>query len=276
MSDRPAARLVASARRTKRRADDHFLPLVAAGVVFYAFLALVPTVIVAITLYGVFADPAEIEQQVTERAGAVPEEVRSLVLSQVRAIAAGGGTSRTAAVVIGTLVALWTASTGMNSLVRGIDIAHGRRPRRFVEQRGLSLALTVGAIVLVVVIGLVTVVVPPWLGASDLGDAGRWVADAVRWPALYLLMAGSLSALYRVVGGGHGRLHLTPGPAVGALCWLVSSVGFSLYTANFARYGRTYGSLASVVIVLLWLWLGAGSVLVGAEVDADHAEGTTR
>ena len=264
--------MVASARRTKRRADDHFLPLVAAGVAFYAFLALVPTVIVAITLYGVFADPAEIEQQVAERAGAEPEEVRALVLSQVRAIADGGGTSRTAAVVVGTLVALWTAAAGMNSLVRGIDIAHGRHPRRFVEQRGLSLALTFGAIVLVVLIGLVAVVVPPWLGASELGDVGRWVVDAVRWPVLFFLMVGALATLYRIVGGGHGRLRLTPGPTVGALCWLVSSVGFSVYTANFARYGRTYGSLASVVVVLLWLWLGAGSVLVGAEVDADHAE----
>ncbi len=274
MSDRPLARLVASARRTKRRADDHFLPLVAAGVAFYAFLALVPTVIVAITLYGVFADPADIERQLGDHAGAVPEEVRALLLSQIRAIAAGGGTSRTAAVLVGTLVALWTASAGVNSLVRGIDIAHGRRPRRFVEQRGLSLALTLGGIVLVVLIGLVAVVVPPWIGASDLGDTGRWIVDAVRWPALFFLMAGGLSALYRVVGGGRGRLHLTPGPAVGALCWLVSSAGFSIYTANFARYGRTYGSLAGIVVVLLWLWLGAGSVLVGAEVDADHAERT--
>lgn len=272
MSDRPWARLVASARRTKRRTDDHFLPLVAAGVAFYAFLALVPTVIVAITLYSVFADPADIERQLGDHAGAVPEEVRSLLLAQIRAIAAGGGTSRTLAVALATLAALWTASAGMNSLVRGIDIAHGRPPRRFIEQRGLALGLTVGAIALLVLVGLVAVVVPPWLGASDVGDTGRWIVDAVRWPALYGLMAGGMAVLYRIVGGGRGRLRLTPGPAVGALCWLVSSVGFSIYTANFARYGRTYGSLASVVVVLLWLWLGAGSVLVGAEVDADRAE----
>lgn len=250
---------------------DHFLPLVSAGVAFYAFLALVPTIIVAITLYGVFADPTEIEQRLVDNAGAVPAEVRSLLVAQVQAIARGDTTSRTAAVLVGTLVALWTASAGINSLVRGIDLAHGRRPRSFVEQRGLSLGLTLAAIVLVVLVALVVVAIPPWLGASIDADGLRWVLDAVRWPALFLVMAGALSILYRLAGGDRRGLHLVPGPVVGAACWLVSSVGFSVYTANFAHYARTYGSLASVVVVLLWLWLGALSVLFGAEVDAEVA-----
>ena len=252
---------------------DHFLPLVSAGVAFYAFLALVPTIMVAITLYGVVADPAELEQRLVDEAGAVPEEVRSLLVAQVKAIAGGGTTSRTAAVLLGTLLALWTASAGVNSLVRGIDLAHGRPPRRFVEQRGLSIGLTLAAIVLVVAVALVAVAVPPWLAAGLEHDVLRWVLDAVRWPAIYLLMAGALSVLYRVAGGDRRGLHLLPGPAVGAACWMVSSVGFSLYTANFARYARTYGSLAGVVVLLLWLWLGSLSVLFGAEVDAEAASG---
>lgn len=250
---------------------DHFLPLVSAGVAFYAFLALVPTIIVAITLYGVFADPTELEQRLGDNAGAVPEEVRTLLVSQVKAIAGGGTTSRTAAVLVGTLVALWTASAGINSLVRGIDLAHGRRPRSFVEQRGLSIGLTLAAIVLLVLVALVVVAVPPWLGSAIDADGLRWALDAVRWPALFLVMAGALSILYRLAGNDRHGLHLWPGPVVGATCWLVSSVGFSIYTANFAHYARTYGSLASVVVLLLWLWLGALSVLFGAEVDAEVA-----
>ena len=251
--------------------DDHFLPLVSAGVAFYAFLALVPTIIVAITLYGVFADPTELEQRLGDNAGAVPAEVRTLLVAQVKAIAAGGTTSRTAAVLIGTLVALWTASAGINSLVRGIDLAHGRRPRSFVEQRGLSIGLTLAAIVLVVVVALVVVAVPPWLGASVDGTALRWLLDALRWPVLFFVMAGALAILYRLAAADRRGLHLLPGPALGAACWMVSSVGFSVYTANFAHYARTYGSLASVVVLLLWLWLGSLSVLFGAEVDAEVA-----
>ena len=271
MRERRLLRWWSAARRLQRRVADHFLPLVAAGVAFYAFLALVPTIIVAITLYGVVADPAEIEQRLGDHAGAVPVEVRSLLVAQVRAIAGGGTTSRTAAVLVGTLLALWTASAGINSLVRGIDLAHGRRPRSFVEQRGLSIGLTLAAIVLVELVALVVVAVPPWLGTQLDHDVLRWTIDAVRWPALFLVMAGALSILYRVAGSDRHGLHLWPGPAVGAACWLVSSVGFSLYTANFARYARTYGSLAGVVVVLLWLWLGSLSVLLGAEVDAEVA-----
>ncbi len=271
MNDARAGRLVTATRRVKVRADDHFLGLVAAGVAFYAFLAFVPTVVVAITLFGVFADPSEIERRLQDdTATAVPDEVRSLVLAQVRAAADAGGASHTVTVIVGLGLALWTASAGMNGLVRGIDIAHGRPPRRFVEQRGLSLALTLAAVVVLVLVSLLAVALPPLLGAPH--GAGRWLLELIRWPLLALVMAGSLSALYRIAGGGHGRLHLRPGPAVGTLLWITGSVGFAFYTANFARYAHRYGSLAGIVVVLLWLYLGAAAVLIGAEVDADHAE----
>ena len=267
----PARPLATSARRIKRRADDHFLTLVAAGVAFYAFLALVPTLVVAMTLYGTIADPADIERQLRAQGGAMPAEVRSLLIAQIQAIADGGGASRTVTVVIGLVVALWTASAGMNGLIRGIDIAHGRSPRSFVEQRGLSLGLTLGAVALLVVIALLVVAVPPLLGASEAADLVRWVVDALRWPVVAAVMTVGLATLYRIVSGGRGRLRLVPGPAVGALLWLVGSAGFAFYTANFARYARTYGSLAGIAVVLLWLYLGAAAVLVGAEVDADGA-----
>jgi len=220
----------------------------------------------------VFADPADIERRLQEQAGVVPDEVRALVLAQVRATADSAGTTQTAAVVVGLAVALWTASAGMNGLVRGIDIAHGRPPRRFVEQRGLSLGLTLGAVVVLVVVALVAVAVPPVLDTAEMAVPGRLLIDVLRWPLLALVVAGSLAALYRVAAGGHGRLHLTPGPTVGALLWIAGSVGFAFYTANFGRYSRTYGSLAGIAVVLLWLYLGAVAVLVGAEVDAEHAE----
>ena len=272
MIRRRARRFGKVGRRIKVRADEHFLALVAAGVAFYGFLALVPTTVVAMTVYGLFADPADIEQRLADNAGVVPDEVRTLILAQVRASAAGAGATQTAAVVVGLGLALWTASAGMNGLVRGIDIAHGRSPRRFVEQRGLSLGLTLGAVLVVVLVALIAVAVPPLLHTADMGVAGRLLIDAVRWPFLALVMTGSLSALYRAVGGGHGRLHLRPGPLVGALLWLAGSVAFAYYSDNFARYGRTYGSLAGIAVVMLWIYLGAVAVLVGAEVDADHTE----
>lgn len=272
MIERRARRFVKVGRRIKVRADEHFLALVAAGVAFYGFLALVPTTVVAMTIYGIVADPGDIERRLEDSRGVVPDEVRTLVLAQVRASAEGAGATRTAAVVVGLAIALWTASAGMNGLVRGIDIAHGRAPRRFVEQRGLSLGLTLGAVLVVVIVALIAVALPPLLHTADMAPAGRLLIDAVRWPLLALVMAGSLSALYRIAGGGHGRLHLTPGPLVGALLWLAGSVVFAYYSDNFARYGRTYGSLAGIAVVMLWIYLGAVAVLVGAEVDADHTQ----
>jgi membrane protein len=259
----------ALAKAVKTRMDNHNLTLVAAGVAFYAFLALIPALVAVVSFYGLLANPADVTRQVNDLSGALPHEARAFMTSQLHSIIASSSAGVTLALVVGIAAAVWSASAAMVSLVRGIDLAQGRREKRkFVAQRGLALALTAGAATLVIVVVLLVASTPALLASAGVGDIGRWVLNVARWPLVAVIMVLALAALYHVVRGRPGLPQVGWGPIVGAAIWLLASALFALYTANFSSYSKTYGTLASIVVVLLWLWLGALAVLIGAEVNA--------
>jgi membrane protein len=259
----------ALAKAVKTRMDDHNLTLVAAGVAFYAFLALIPALVAVVSFYGLLANPADVTRQVNDLSGALPHEARAFMTAQLHSIIASSSAGVSLALVVGIAAAVWSASAAMVSLVRGIDLALGRRQKRkFVAQRGLALALTAGAATLVIAIVLLVASTPALLASAGVGDIGRWVLNVARWPLVAVIMVLALAALYHVVGGRPGLPQVGWGPIVGAAIWLLASALFALYTANFSSYSKTYGTLASIVVVLLWLWLGALSALIGAEVNA--------
>lgn len=263
------AQWLALAKNVKTRSDAHNLTLVAAGIAFYAFLALIPALVAVVSIYGLVANPAEVTRQVNNLAGALPHEARAFITSQLHSIIASSGAGVTVALVVGVTVALWSASAALVSLIRGIDLAQGRRTRRtFIARRGLALALTLAAAALVVVIVLLVASVPPLLASAGISDIGRWVLNVARWPLVAAIMVLALATLYHVVAGRPGFPHIGWGPIIGASLWLLASGLFALYTANFSSYSKTYGTLASIVVVLLWLWLGALAALIGAEADA--------
>jgi len=200
------------AKAVKTRMDDHNLTLLAAGVAFYAFLALIPALVAVVSLYGLVANPADVTRQVNDLAGALPHEARAFITSQLRSIIASSNAGVTVALAVGIVAALWSASAAMVSLVRGIDLAQGRRERRkLVAQRGLALALTAAAAALVIIVVLLVASAPALLANAGVGDVGRWVLNVARWPLVAVIMVLSLAALYHVVGGsrvgcrGRGR-----------------------------------------------------------------------
>ena len=258
--------------RLKARMDDHRLPLVAAGVAFYAFLALIPTLVAVVSVYGLFADPAGIVRQVEDWAAALPEAAQALLVEQLTALARTSGAGVTITLVVAVAVALWSASTGMANLVMGVQVAQGvKETRRFVTKRGMALLLTVGAILVLVVLLALVAVAPAWLADRGMGDGARWALGILRWPVTAALLVLGLAVLYHLAKpGDRGRFRLvTWGTLVGAGLWIAASLLFSLYTANWASYNETYGSLTGIVVVLLWLWIGVASIMVGAEVDAE-------
>ena len=256
------------------RLRTHNLSLVSAGVAFYAFLAFVPTLIVAVAAYGLVADVDDVPRQVHNFAGALPHEVQSFIESQVTRIAKADTTGLSITVVSAILIALWSASGGMAALVTGISAARDQLDDlTFVKKRLKGLVLTLGAVVLLSVMIFLITAAPALLHDAGVNTDGRVVLNVLRWPALAIVMIVGIGILYRVAVASEapvGRRWLgivTPGTIVATIAWLLASGLFSLYTANFARYSRTYGSLASIVVVLLWLYLSAFSVLIGAEVD---------
>jgi membrane protein len=252
---------------------EHNLTLISAGVAFYAFLAFIPMLIALVSIYGLVADPKDVRRQVNDVAGGLPDDVRTLVASQLTSIVNANRTGVSLTLIIALAVALWSASGGMAALITGINVAHERNePKSFVKKRAKALMLTLGAILfLAIVVGLVAFL-PSLVAKSGLGRNGRIALDVLRWPIVAVVMVIGIGTLYRLAPTGRGvrgKAFVTRGAIVATIGWLLASAGFAIYTSTYASYSKTYGSLASIVVVLLWLYLSSLVILLGAEVDAE-------
>jgi len=269
------ARVQSIASRLRPRIREHNLTLVAAGVAFYAFLALIPTLVAFISLYGLVANPADVTRQVKDVASALPKEVQNFFVYQLTSIIHADRTGVSVTLIAAIALALWSASGGMAALVTGVHVALDReQPKSYVKKRGKALLLTIGAIVFLSVVIFVIAAVPPLLSNVGLASAGRIVLGILRWPILAAVMVVGIGLLYRVSvkDGPRGWLGVvTPGSVVAMVGWLIVSALFAVYTANFSSYSKTYGALASIIVLLLWLWLSCLLVLLGAEVDGSGA-----
>jgi membrane protein len=239
--------------------------LLAAGIAFYAMLAIFPAIIALVTIYGMVADPAQVESQVGEFAKSLPAGADQLITEQLKNVVNAGQQSLSIGLALSLLAVLWSVSSGVQGLVKALNVVYDERETRgFVKLRGLSLLLTLGAIVVAVVALILITVFPGVVDNLELGQAGKLAASVVRWVVLALLV---LVARWRWVSGG---------AVVALVLWLLGSIGFSWYVDNFGKYNQTYGALAAVIILLLWLYLSAFAVLLGAELDAETERQTAR
>jgi membrane protein len=174
---------------------------------------------------------------------------------------------------------LWSASGGVQGLVKSLNLVYDERETRgFLKLRGLSLLLTLGAIVVAVVALALITVFPAVIDDLGLGEAGELAASIGRWVILALLVLVALAVLYRFAPDrANPRWRwVSWGAVVALVLWLLGSFGFSWYVDNFGKYNQTYGALAAVIILLLWLYLSAFAVLLGAEFDAEIERQTAR
>lgn len=270
--DIPARGLKDVAVRFKDDLKRDDVPLLAAGVAFYALLALVPALVALVSLYGLVANPADIERNVDEVLAAAPTEVGNLVQSQLEAIVDSSASGLRIGALVGLAVALWSASSGMKNLMTAVNRAyHEEETRGFVTLRLTSLLLTLGFMVLGGIVVFALLVAPSSLDRDGAQGTARSIVEVVRWPVLALVVMVGLAVLYRF---GPDRddarwRWISPGAVLATAVWLAASVGFSIYTANFGQYNETYGALGAVVVVMLWLWLGAYAVIAGAELNGE-------
>ncbi|MCU1662993.1 MAG: rane protein [Pseudonocardiales bacterium] len=263
-------------RAVKESSADH-VPMLAGGVAFFAFLAVFPALIAAVTLYGLIADPAEVARQVESLAGALPQETRPLIADQLNSVVSGSDSALGVGLVVSLLAALWSASSGTGNLVQAVNLAYDEdETRGFLKLRALALLLTLGAIVFVLVTLTLVAVVPAVLDALPLGTAGRVIAQVVRWLLLVAVVIGALAVVYRVAPDRDAPRFrwVSVGALVAAVLWLIGSGAFSLYVNNFGSYNKTYGALAGVVVLMLWLYLTSYIVLLGAEINAESERQT--
>ena len=253
------------------------VPLLGAGVAFYAFLALFPSVIALVLLYGLVVDPATIANQVGQLTAGLPEDATKIITDQLT-LASTRQTGAGIGVAVSILLALWAASGGMGNLITAISTAYDEEEKRsFIKKRLLALGLTIGAIVfMIVMLGLVAV----FPALADLIDNGvvRFLLQVVRWVLLAVLVSAALAVLYRLAPDRDApkMRWVSVGAVVATVLWLLASAGFSIYVANFGNYAKTYGAIAGIVVMLFWLWITAYAILLGAEINAESEQQTVK
>jgi membrane protein len=262
---------------SEARADQ--VPLIAAGLAFYAFLSLFPTLIAAILLYGLLADPSQVSEQVNSIGSALPGSAQQLLSEQMTSLTKTNQQSLGIGLVVALVVALWSASGGMGNLITAVNITYDEVDKRgFIVRKGLALLMTLGAIVFVVVAVALIAVLPAVMNSLGLPLAVQVIVHVVRWVGLVVAMMAALAVLYRIAPNRDApKLRwVSVGAVTATVLWIIASVGFSLYVNNFSSYGKTYGSLAGVVVLLMWLWITNYLVLLGAEMNAEAEQQTAR
>jgi len=259
------------AKRVKDEAKDDDLSLLAGGVAFFGLLALAPALAAVVSIYGLVSTPEDVARQLNDLGGSLPDSARQVLADQLQQVVTSSRSGLGITVVLGIVLAVWSASSAVKHLVTALTLINDEHESRgFVKLRGTAIVLTVGAVVFAGLSIILIAVAPQWAEGSG-NSALSWAVSVARWPVLAVLMLVGLSVLYRY---GPDRDEprwqwVSWGAAVATALWLVASALFSLYANHFGSYNKTYGSLAAVVVMMLWLYLTAACVLVGAELNAE-------
>lgn len=269
---RPPAGWWATLKRVWASAGEDNISLIAAGVGFYAFLSIVPLLGAVVLSYGLFADTATVGASIAALTEVMPRQVATIIGEQLLRVVEASGGKKGFGLIVALLLALYGAMKGAGAIVTALNVAFEVPERRgLIRQYALSLAITAGAVVLMLG-AMATIALATWLGT--LAPWAPAVVPRLLTLASYAVLAGlaigGATTLYRF-GPDRDAAHwawLTPGSVIATLCWLAMTVGFGLYVANFGSYDATYGSLGAIVVMLTWLWLSAYVVLLGAELIA--------
>lgn len=251
--------------------SDH-ITMTAAGLAFYGLLGLVPVLAAVSALYGLVADPSDVRRLVEGLNGLLPGKVTGLLSAFLRDTRYSFGLG--IGFVISLAFVLWTAQWAASGLITALNIVYDETERRsFLQRQLVALAIALGGIAFLLFAIVLVAVLPAAVSilSEDIAHPVLWLA---RWPLLALLFMASLSVLYNVAPSRARRRWrwLSWGAVTATVLWLGASVAFSAYASRLGSFGRYYGSMGTVAVLLLWFYLGGLIVLLGAEVDAALAE----
>lgn len=263
---------VALTRRVVGKIGSDRISLVAAGCAFFGLLAIFPGLVAVMAIAGFFIDAETVAGQVQNLASVMPQEAAQIVISQAQGVAGSDSGGLGLAAIVGLMITFYSSTAAVRSVIQGLNVAFDvPEERSFLRLYATQFALTLGVIVGFILIAAVLVVLPIVLSFLQFGEMTAMVATLLRWPFLLLVIVSGLSVLYRY--GPSRRVRrwrwITPGAGIACLLWIAGSVAFSYYVSNFGSYNETFGALGGVVVLLMWLWLSAFIMLLGAEFDAE-------
>ena len=265
--------------RVYAKFNDNRLLAVAAGVVFFGILALFPALTALVSLYGYFADASNIDQQVSALSEVLPGGAVDILHEEIKRLAAVHNSGLSFGFAFGLLFALWSANSGMKAIIDALNVAYEEKEKRsFIRLNLISLVMTLVAMVSVMLMIGSVVAAPIILAHVGLGGISKGLISLLRWPILFVLVVTGLAALYRY---GPSRREprwqwLSVGGVAATILWLVSSALFSWYIANFGHYNVTYGSLGAAMGMMMWMWISAIAILLGAQLNAEIEHQTAR
>ena len=259
--------------RTWKEAGDDNVGLLAAGVAFYAFLAFVPLLAATVLVYGLAAEPETVAKHIRELFGVLPEDAAALIGDQLKSLTDSPDAAKGWSLVVALALAIYGASKGSGAIVTALNIAYEVKDGRgFIKSTLLSLGMTVGAL-LVLVIAAAGISVMAWVEALFPGFPGwaHLLFQFLFWAVAVVAVGLGLAAVYRYAPSRPDApwMWVSPGSAAATLLWLIGSLGFGLYVSSFGNYNATYGSLGGVVVFLTWLYLSAYIVLMGGEMNSE-------
>ena len=259
-------------KRVYERFSDDRVMSIAGGVTFFVLLAIFPAIAALVSIYGLFADPASLADQVTRLSDILPGGAIEVVGEQMRRVSSQGGTTLGITFLISLAVSLWSANSGMKAMFDALNIVHDEKEKRgFFRLNAISLAFTILGLVLALIAVAAVVLLPILLSYVGLEFRGWAALQFGRWPLLLVGITLALSVIYRF---GPDRQHakwrwITWGSATAALLWLAASALFAWYAANFGSFDQTYGTLGAAIGFMMWIWISAMVSLAGAELDAE-------
>ncbi len=258
--------------RMKAAISKDRVGLVAAGVAFYGLLALFPAITALIAISGLLIDPSEIVTQLNSLSGLVPDEVITIISEQATAVAGSREGGLRFAALIGLLFAFYSASRGVASLIEGINVAYDEDEKRgFIKRILVTFALTIVLIVGLLIAFAAMLAAPTIIAILNLGPIVSLLINAALLVGLVVLTMVGLSVLYRFAPSRTSPewKWASVGAIVGCVILILASAGFAFYVSRFGSYNESFGTLAGVIVLLMWFWISAFIILMGAELNGE-------
>jgi membrane protein len=248
----------------------------AAALTYYGVLALFPALIAFVGIFGFFADPASATQTITDIvAGLGPQSAADTFAEPIRSVTSSSSASGILAIV-GILLALWSASGYVGAFMRASNIIYETpEGRPFWKLRPVQLLVTLAMLILAVVVVLALILTGPIVeavaGPLGIGDTAVTIWQIAKWPVLVAVVITMIAVLYYAAPNVKhpGFRWASPGSILAVVVWILASVAFAFYVANFGSYNETYGSLGGVIVFLMWLWITNNAILLGAQLNSE-------
>jgi membrane protein len=265
--------------RTYAEMQSDRLLSIAGGVAFFILLAIFPAITALVSAYGLFFNASTITHNLALLNDVVPANVLSIVTEQANRIASNSGRTLSIGIVVGILVSVWSAMSGVKAMIDAHNVIYDQNEgRSFIKLNLVALAFTLFGFATLLLALAAVIVLPLILSPLGLGGAAETLTRIGRWPALFLVLLIGLSVLYRY--GPYRRparwQWVSVGSVLAAATWMIASFLFSWYLSSFANYNATYGSLGAVIGLMMWLWISTIVVLLGAELNAEIEHQTAR